>query len=204
MFTMIDLLLGGTGASYEEARELTEIDQEIVHGAVSLIAQQIEQAWKPVVVSLLPGTCVKPALAHKAFPPTEKVLRIRFEMTLAEMTGSLHLSFPASFGSHLVRNIRTEISSTLGTRYFQRPSLQQRLLDCSFTLAGILPRLQVSVRDLAAIEVGSILKLNSTIETSGRLMLEDKPLYEATPVRQNNKKAVQLLEIFQPSAWLED
>ncbi len=204
MFTMVDLLLGGTGAAYEEVRELTEIDQEIMLGAVALIAKQIEQAWKPAIVSLTPTACVKPMLAHKAFPPTEKVLRIRFDLTLAEMTGELHLSFPGSFGGHLVRNIKTEISSTLGTRYFQRPSLQQRLLDCVFQLDGVLPKLQVRVRELAAIERGSILKLSPTVTTSGRLLLEGKPLFEASPVRQNNKKAVQLLSVVPSASWLGD
>jgi flagellar motor switch protein FliM len=204
MFTIVDLLLGGTGAASEEARELTDIDQEIMLGAVAIIVQQMEQAWKPSIVSLTPTACVKPMLAHKAFPPTEKVLRIRFDLTLAEMTGEFYLSIPGSFGGHLVRNIRTEISSTLGTRYFQRPSLQQRLLDCSFQLEGVLPRLQVRVRELAAIQKGSILKLNSTMSTSGRLMLEKKPLFEASPVRQNNKKAVQLLSVVPPASWQED
>ena len=204
MFTIIDLLLGGSGALAEEPRELTEIDEEIMHGAASLIAAQIERAWQPAISALTPGTCVKPTLAHKLFPPMEKVLRIRFDLTLAGMTGGLHMSFPASFGGHLVRNIKTELSSQSGTRYLPKPSLQQRLLDCHFTLAGVLPELQVRVRDLAEIKVGSILRLSAPTTSSGRLTLEDKQLYEAIPVRQSNRKAVQLLALAQPTGWLED
>ena len=82
--------------------------------------------------------------------------------------------------------------------------MQQRLLDCSFTLAGVLPDLNVRVRDLSAIKVGSILTLPATTSATGRLTLEEKQLYEAIPVRQNNKKAVQLLALAQPTGWLED
>ena len=203
MFTIIDLLLGGSGEPVEETRELTDIDEEIMHGAAALIAQEVERTWQPAISALVPGTCVKPSLAHKIFPATDKVLRIRFDLTLAGMTGALHLSFPASFGGHLVRNIKTELSNTLGTRYQARPSLQQRLLDCSFSLAGVLPELQVRVRELAAIEPGIVLKLSSPADTPGQLTLEDKPLYEATPVRQGSKKAVQLLGLTQPPGWLD-
>jgi flagellar motor switch protein FliM len=204
MFTMIDLLLGGPGATITEPRELTEIDEEIMHGAASLIAKQVEAAWQPATASVTPGSCVKPAMAHKVFPITEKVLRIRFDLSVAGMTGALHLAFLASFGGHLVRNIKTEMSSQMGIRYMPRPSLQQRLLDCSFMLAGVLPDLQVRVRDLSSIEVGSVLKLSAPMSMSGRLTLEEKHLYEALPVRQSNKKAVQLLGLVQPTGWLED
>ena len=67
MFTMIDLLLGGPGVTIQEPRELTEIDEEIMHGAGSLIAKQVEAAWQPATATLTPGTCVKPVMAHKAF-----------------------------------------------------------------------------------------------------------------------------------------
>jgi flagellar motor switch protein FliM len=204
MFTMIDLLLGGPGATIQEARELTEIDEEIMHGAASLIAKQVESAWQPATATITPGKCVKPAMAYKLFPATEKVLRIRFDLTLAGMTGSIHLAFLAAFGGHLVRNIKTEISSQLGARYAPRPNLQQRLLDCSFMLAGVLPDLKVTVRELSAITIGSVLKLSAPMEMAGRLTLEDKHLFEAVPVRQSNKKAVQLLGLTQPTGWLED
>ncbi len=204
MFTMIDLLLGGPGMGNDEARELTEIDEEIMHGATSLIAKQVESAWQPATATLTPGVQVKPIMAHKAFPSTEKVLRIRFDLSVAGMTGGVYLSFVASFGGHLVRNIKSELSSQVGTHFMQRPSLQQRLLDCSFMLAGVLPDLQVRVRELAAIEVGSVLKLSAPMSMAGRLTLEEKHLYEAIPVRQSNRKAVQLLALAQPTGWLED
>ena len=203
MFTMIDLMLGGAGATLEEERQLTEIDEEIMHGAASLIAQQVESAWRPAIASLTPGACIKPMVAHKAFPLLDKVLRIRFDLMLPGMTGALYLSFPASFGGHLVRNVKTELSNTMGIRYMPRPSLQQRLLDCSFTLSGVLPDLEVRVRDLSSIKVGSVLKLSAPMTATGRLTLEDRQLYEAVPVRQNNKKAVQLLALAQPIGWHE-
>ena len=99
------------------------------------------------------------------------------------MTGSIHLSFLASFGGHLVRNIKTEMSNQMGIHFMPRPSLQQRLLDCSFMLAGVLPDLMVRVRELSAIEVGSVLKLSAPMSMTGKLTLEDKHLYEAIPVR---------------------
>src|ERR1700712_3200897 len=52
MFTVIDLLLGGSGSNPEGTRELTEIDEDIMEGVGSLIAQQIERVWQPIGYAL--------------------------------------------------------------------------------------------------------------------------------------------------------
>jgi flagellar motor switch protein FliM len=194
MFTIIDLLLGGPGANPEGMRELTEIDEEIMEGVGLLISQQIEKVWQPVGIALTPGKCVKPNLAHRVFPVTEKILRIHFEVTVAGMTGVLYLAFQASLASHLVRNIRADSSNgKSGAGYLPLPSLQKRILDCKFALTGDLPEVKVSVRDLARIEVGTVLTLSAPVSAPGKLTLEGTTYYEAVPVRQGNNKAMQLL-----------
>ena len=195
MFTVIDLLLGGSGGNPEGSRELTEIDEEIMEGVGSLIAQQIERVWQPIGFVLTPGKCVKPHLAHRVFPPTEKVLRIRFDVSVAGMNGSLYVAFQASLGGHLVRNVRADpASGKRGSGHAAMPSLQRRILNCRFSLSGEIPELKVAVRDLAQIEVGSVLTLSAAVATPGKLTLEGKSYYSAAPVRQGNNKAMQLID----------
>jgi len=200
MFTVVDLLLGGSGAKLEVLRELTEIDEEIMEGVGLLIAQQIERVWQPIGAALSPGKCIKPSLAHRSFPPTEKVLRIQFDVSVAGMTGALHIAFQASLASNLVRNIRTDSASGKGgTVYSPLPTLEKRLLDCKFDVSGDLPNLLVSVKDLSRIAVGSVLTLSAPVAEPGKLLLEGKPYYQAVPVRQGNNKAMQLLAPVQMS-----
>jgi flagellar motor switch protein FliM len=195
LFTMVDLLLGGSGAKLESIRELTEIDEEIMEGVGSLIAQQIERVWQPVGVSLTPGKCVKPNVAHRIFSSTEKILRMQFDVNVAGMTGSLNISFQASLASNLVRSIRADnLHGKAGAGYQSLPSLEKRMLDCKFGVSGDLPNLRVSVRDLAQIGVGSILALMAPVDAPGKLALEGKQYFQAIPVRQGNSKAMQLLE----------
>ena len=199
MFTIIDLLLGGTGTNPEVARELTEIDEEIMQGVGALIAQQVERAWQPLGVTLAPGNSLKAGMAHRVFPSTEKVLRIQFDVHVAGMIGALHLAFPASIGGNLVRNIKADSSiSKRNVAYFAMPTLQERMLDCQFALTGELPSLSVPVRDLAALKVGSLLKFSAPLTASGRLTLEAKPFYNVSLVQQGNHKAVQLADAFPP------
>ena len=194
LYTIIDLLLGGAGTSIAEARELTEIDEAIVQGVTGLIAQQVERAWQLIGVSVTPGTTIRPSMVHKLFPPTEKVLLVRFQVGLAGVNGSLHIAFPASVGGLLVRNSKAEPASDRGpVRFFPRLPLEQRILECKFTLAGGLPRVRVPVRELAALAVGSVFRLGAPVDAAGRLLLENKEFFEAVPVRSGKHKAVELI-----------
>jgi len=194
MFTVIDLLLGGSGEHSEAARELTEIDEEIMEGVGSLIAGQIERSWQPLDVVLEPGKCIKPNMAHRTFPAAEKVLRIHFDVTLAGMNGGLYIAFPASLASHLVRAHRSDQGNGRGAEYQSMPPLRQRILECNFSVSGELPELRVTVRDLARIEEGTVLTLSAPAGSPGQLTLEGKTFYAAAPVGQGNHKAMQLLK----------
>ncbi len=194
MFTVIDLLLGGTGGYPGVTRELTEIDEEIMDEVGTMIAGQIDRVWQPLGITLAPAKCVKPNLAHRVFPPTEKVHRIHFELSVAGVNGALFIALPASLSSHLVRNMRADhVGAKHGSGYHSSRTLEQRMLDCEFSLAGELPELKVAVRDLARIEVGSVLTLSAPASAPGRLMLEDRGYFEALPVGQGANKAMQLI-----------
>lgn len=194
LFTMIDLLLGGVGTPPEEMREVTEIDEEIIQGVSALIAQQVERAWQPIGVAVTPGMPMRTSTVHKLFPPTEKVLRVEFEVGLAGVTSAMRIAFPASVGGHLVRNIKADPANVRGpVRYFPRMPLEERILDCCFRLTGGLPEVKVPVRELAAMAVGSVFRLGASAEASGRLCLEGKEYFEALPVRSGKRKAVELI-----------
>ncbi len=205
LYTMIDLLLGGLGAAVDTSRELTEIDEEILQSAIALIAQQIERAWQAIGVSVTPGQSVRPSMVHKLFPPTEKVLLVKFDVGLAGVAGLLQIAFPASVGGHLVRNIKADPQNARGeVRYFPRLPLEERILECRFTLAGGLPEMRVPVRELAALSVGTVFRLGAPVESSGRLQLEGKDFFEAVPVRSGKSKAVELIAPLPAANWAQE
>lgn len=193
MFTLIDLLLGGTGEKVEVVREVTEIDEDIMEGVGTLIAAEIERVWQPAGYALTPGKCIKPNYAHRLFPQTEKVLRITFDVNVANMAGTLAISFPASLGGSLVRSTRADYAGSKGVASFDPlPDLRRRMLDCKFSLSGELTSLRVPVRNMAAIEVGSVLLLSASITDPAKITLEGKDFFDGLPVRQGSNKAMQL------------
>jgi flagellar motor switch protein FliM len=77
-------------------------------------------------------------------------------------------------------------------RSFPMPPLGERILDCEFDVVVELPELKVAVRDLVALQPGSVLKLRAPIQTPGMLTAGGRGLYEAVPVRSGAQRAAQL------------
>jgi flagellar motor switch protein FliM len=130
---------------------------------------------------------------------------VQFEIELAGTTGSFQLVFPTTFLNVLIQQIRLEEPQKRGgMRFFPRPSIRERMLDCDVEVAAELPGLRVAVRDLIALEPGSVLKLRAPVRSPGMLTAGGQGIFEATPVRNGSQKAAQLGRRTTPNNWERD
>jgi flagellar motor switch protein FliM len=202
VFPIIELLLGGTGTSLLDARELSEIEEEIMQDVTSLIARQAESAWRMPSMSLVPNRRIKSSLLHQYCPPNEKLTSVKFEIEIAGITGSLQLVFPSSFVTVLIKQFKLDHPQRKGgSRYFPTPGIRERILDCDFVVTAGVPSMKVAVRDLVALQPGCVLKLRAPVRTPGMLTVEGMEIFEAAPVRNGTQKAAQLGRRVHPTGW---
>jgi flagellar motor switch protein FliM len=202
VFPIIELLLGGAGEPMDVARELSEIEEEIMQDVTSLIARQAEQAWHLSSTSLSASRHIKSSQLNRYCPANEKVTLARFEIELGGSTGSFQLVFPASFLSVLFNQIKQDQPQKKGSlRHFPTRSIRERIVDCDVTVAASLSQMKVAVRDLIALQPGCVLKLRAPIQSPGMLTIEGEQIFEAVPVRNGTRKAAQLGRRAQRSNW---
>jgi flagellar motor switch protein FliM len=203
VFPIIELLLGGTVTAVSSARELSEIEEEIMQDVTSLIARQAEGAWHIPHMSLVANRRIKSSLVHQYCPPNDKVTMAKFEMEIAGVTGTFQLVFPSSFVAILITQIKLDEPQKKkgGLRYFPTAGIRERILDCDVTVAAGVPRMKVAVRDLIALQPGCVLKLRAPVRTPGTLTAEGMELFEAIPVRNGSQKAAQLVRRIHPTGW---
>ncbi|MFP5229844.1 MAG: hypothetical protein ACLGXA_19695, partial [Acidobacteriota bacterium] len=148
VFAMIEVLLGGTGAPGSGGRELSEIEEEIMQDVMALIARQVESVWRFPNLSLAPGRRVKPSLIQQYCQANERLAIAKFELELGPANGHFQLVLPTAFLGVLMQQIKQdEPQKKSSVRYFPRPSLRERILDCDIEVAAELPGLRVAVRD---------------------------------------------------------
>jgi flagellar motor switch protein FliM len=194
IFPIIDLLLGGAGTTAsDEARELTEIDEEIMQSITALIVKEVDRSWRALNLSLAPGHCIKPAMIPQVFPANEKLVLLMFEMTVGGTIGPFKIVLPTSFVGFLLRHLKAAQSKKISIlRHLPNPSLRERILDCDFNLAVDITQMRVLVKDLIDLKPGMILKMKAPVKNPGRLTVEGVDIFEALPVRNGTLKAAQL------------
>jgi flagellar motor switch protein FliM len=193
IFPVIDLLLGGAGTASEQAREFTEIDEEILESVTALIVRELENSWRALNLTLTPTHCIKAAMVQQVFLANEKLVLMIFEMSLGETSGCITMVLPTSFVGFLLRHLKAAQSKKISSlRLLQSPSLRERILDCDFTVAADITQMRVLVKDLVDLKPGMVLKMKAPVKTPGRLTVDDVELFEALPVRNGTRKAAQV------------
>ena len=205
VFPTIELLLGGSGVSVNEARELSEIEEELMQDLTSLIARQAEDAWEIPEMSLVANRRLDSSAMHQFCAPNEKVTLAKFEIEMVDTTGYFQLIFPTSFVNFLIKQSKVDQPQKKGElKYFPTATLRERILDCDVAVAADLPSMKVSVRDLVGLQPGCVLKLRASVRTPGMLTVGGREIFEANPVRNGAQKAAQVGRRVQPTGWGKD
>jgi flagellar motor switch protein FliM len=202
VFPIVDLLLGGAGGPGSGPRELSEIEEEIMQDVILLMVRQAENTWRLPDMPLAANRRVKASVLHQYCPPTEKVACVKFEVDISGTIGTFQLVFPAAFLNLLIQQVKLDQPQKKGSvRFFPRPSIRERILDCDVEVAAELQGLRVAVRDLLALLPGSVLKLRAPVRTPGMLTAGGQGVFEATPVRNGVQKAAQLGRRLSTTNW---
>jgi flagellar motor switch protein FliM len=202
VFPMIELLMGGTGIEKGIVRDLSEIEGEIMQDVVALFARQAQAVWKIPNLTLVPGSRMKPALLNQSFALSEKATILKFGIEVAGTTGSFKFVFPTEFLNVLMAQIKLSQPQKKSRVWsFPAPPLRERILDCDFEVSSELPSLKVLVRDLIALQPGSVLKLRAPIRNPGMLTAGGRSLFEAVPVRNGTQRAAQLGRRLSSTEW---
>ncbi len=193
VFPIIDVLLGGFGTPSPSARELTEIDRELMDGVAQILGRQLETTWQPLGVKIRLDRQQKAAQIQNVYSATERLTILTFEAKLNETAGAIVLCLPASLAGAMLREISSDPQGRPKTDAGARPSLRARILECRFDSTVGIPGLKVRLRDLVGLRPGAVLNLREPIQSPAALILGGRECFEALPVRSGNQRAAQLL-----------
>lgn len=193
VFPIVELLMGGAAEPQSASRDLSEIEEEVMHDVVKLIVRQAESVWAIPALTLNAEPRIKPLSMYQSFRPTEKLAVLRFEITLGNAAGAFNLVLAKPLLDLLTKKMKEDQpQKKQKLRSFPAPPLRERILDCDTEVVTELTGLKVAVKDLVALQPGSVLKLRAPIRMAGSLTAGGRALFEAVPVRNGTQRAAQL------------
>lgn len=195
VFPTVDVLLGGPGSLSQIVREISEIEEEIMQGVAKLITRELAAGWAPMGFEIDLGERHSTPQIQRFLPPQERVLALSFEVTLNDIKGTMNLMFPATVSNTMLRKLSLDWE-------YKRPRatagasarLREHLNGSDFNVVLGFPAVKVRVRDLVNAEAGGILRFKIPETSPASLLVSDRPLFDASPVRFGSNRAAQLLE----------
>jgi flagellar motor switch protein FliM len=194
VFPIVDLVLGGSGTDPFEPRDFTEIEEQIFETVIRLIARDLQSTWAAVIaLDIRFDQRQQYTQVQNLMQPHEKILSLSFEIRLLEARGTLNMAFPAVVANALLRKL-----SAQGALFERVPSpdarrrLQDLLLDSTFATNLSLPPSPLKIRELLALEPGSLLSLPVPCGAAISFNVSEKPMFFAYPVRQGAKKGARI------------
>lgn len=196
VFPLLEFLLGGSPGEAAEARDLTEIEQDILAPLMRALLRCLEESWQPVlkVTFDLERPWTK-AEASARFSAQERLLLVTFQLRLPQAQGRLLAAFPVSLSAALLQKLAPADLPPAPSPAQDRGRLQEQLLEATFTAELLLPPSRVSVRQLRALQPGDILPLRVPVGEPLLVQIAGQTRFLAAPVRSGSHRAAQVLQV---------
>jgi flagellar motor switch protein FliM len=193
VFPLVDILLGGNGHCEILARDVTEIEEQIMEGVAKIICRELETAWAPLGTKLYLDGRKPSAQIQRFLPPAEKTLCLSFEIKLAEATGKLNLVLPVSISNMLLRKLSADSrQSKPSPAVRSNARMAAKMMDCTFPIELGIPAIKLPINTLARLVPQSICNLGIPVRKPASLLIAGRESFEANPVRHGSVRAAQV------------
>lgn len=200
VFPLVDILLGGTGVCEAMAREVSEIEEQIMDGVARIICRELAAAWAPMNTEIELEHRQPSSQMQRFLAAAEKTLCLSFQVKLAEAQGAMNLVFPLSISNTLLRKLSTDWSyGKAKTISRSGRHLAERMQECPFPLVLGIPDIKLGIQTLLELSEGQVCNLGIPVRLPAALVIAGREVFEAEPVRQGRHRAAQVRQLIPTS-----
>ncbi|SOC35543.1 flagellar motor switch protein FliM [Ureibacillus acetophenoni] len=197
-YSMMDRLLGGTGASYNNVDNLTEIEQKIMMNLFERSFDNLREAWDNIaeIDPMLIELEVNPQFLQM-ISPNETVIVISLNTIIGETTGMINICIPHVVLEPIIQNLSVQYwmqSNIKETSPEQAKILENRVKQAEINIIAELGSASISIEDFLYMNIGDVIQLDKKIEDPLVLKVGNLPKFTVQPGKLNNKMAVQIMD----------
>ncbi|MFQ5675752.1 MAG: flagellar motor switch protein FliM [bacterium] len=207
-FFVIDKILGGSGKdSTVMERELSLIEERIMHRVVSLLRKDLADAWERVHAMnfAIEGFYAQPDYVQ-VIGNTETVILVSMDVRGGDkVLGYLNLCLLSS-SLEILLNKYDKTSDTLSRSPEQyhkdRQDIGYQVMKSVLPVKVVLGRTSMKIADLLNLENGDVIYLPSEMSRPVDVVVGNLSLFKALPVKKENTMAIQIEEIISQKSVL--
>jgi flagellar motor switch protein FliM len=198
-FSIMDRMLGGTGAGYEVDRDFTEIELSLLEYLFKQMLPLLKNAWSNYIELEHTLDMIETNSRMIQFiQPDEAVAIVVIEITVGDLKGNMNICMPATS--------LEEVFRVFNSKYVKLPKRddpiveQQRKSDIMhslksspLTISAILGKTEISLRDLLSLQMGDIISLNTPVEQNiVTVNVEQSPWFTGVMGTKKKKYAIKI------------
>ncbi|GMW00689.1 MAG: hypothetical protein AMXMBFR84_18260 [Candidatus Hydrogenedentota bacterium] len=200
VFPIVDRVLGGKGATLSRPRELTEIENRIVHRIMLMILDSLKRSWEQLIEFRL-------SVSHQESDPlivqivagSEMVILVAYEIHIGDTSGTMNMCIPLlvlnpvldqiSQQTRFIRRMSTEMAERTRSQIFR---IMRKAL---VPVDAILGRVNLPLHEVLQLEVGDVILLDSDVKSPVPVEVGGVHRFRAQPGRRGEQSAVQLVQL---------
>ena len=198
-FTMIDRMLGGTGTPLEKTRDFSEIEMTIITKLMIICMQLMKEPWKNVLdISPIMERIETNAQFAQVIAPTDMIAIVTLNMRIGEVEGYMNICLPYF--------TLEEIMDKLNTKYWFSTMQKDDTSDYHDYIESLIRRVDVpvkavlgtssiSVNEFLGLQVGDVIRLNSTVGSEMDIYVGNIRKFTALPGSAKDKYAVRITSV---------
>ena len=197
-YSMLDRLVGGSGASHSNVDNLTEIETKIMTNLFERSFDNLREAWENIVEidPMLIELEVNPQFLQM-ISPNETVVVISLNTIIGETTGMINICLPHVVLEPIVPNLSVRYWMQSNTKEMspeQTKTLETRVKQSVLPVVAELGTTSISVEDFLMMNIGDVIELDQKIANPLILKVGNLPKFTVQPGKLNKKMAVQILD----------
>ena len=198
-FSIMDRMLGGSGSGYDLDRDYTEIELSLLEYLFKQVMPLLTNAWSNYIEMDHTLDMIETNSRMIQFiQPDESVAIVVIEITLGDLKGNMNICLPAAS--------LEEVFRVFNSKYVKLPkkddplveeqrksAIMHSLKSSPLTIAAILGKTEISLRDLLTLQTGDIISLNTPVEQNTvTLNVEGSPWFTGVMGTKKKKYAVKV------------
>ena len=201
-FTMMDRLMGGEGAYYEQNRDFTEIEVGLFTTVLNKMASLLKEPWGTYIdINPVITTIETNARVMQSISPDEVVILVVLEMEIKDVKNTMTFCIPAinlesimsKFGDRWSRTTKKLDPKREKER---RVSLLEAIKDSDLRISAVLGKTKLDLYDVLTMQVNDIIPLNVPIDSNITINIGDNLWFDGKLGTKNSKKAVKIDNIY--------
>lgn len=197
-YSMLDRLMGGTGASHSNVDNLTEIETKIMTNLFERSFDNLREAWENIadIDPILTELEVNPQFLQM-ISPNETVVVISFNSIIGETSGMINICIPHVVLEPIVPNLSVRYwmqSNKKEVSPEQTAIIEKRVKQSDLEVIAELGNTEISIEDFLLMQVGDVVQLNQKISQPLILNVGGIPKFAVQPGKLKKSMAVQVIE----------